>query len=1079
MKSIRFMAATALATISVFAVSGTAFAQQAAPADEAAEKEAEETKAIIVTGSRISRPNLESAVPIASIGGDQFLKSSDTNVGDTLNDLPQLRSTYSQQNPGSGIGIAGLNLLDLRGLGTSRTLVLVNGRRHVAADILNNAVSPDINTIPNDLIDRVDIVTGGNSAVYGSDAIAGVVNFVLRRNFEGLQTRARVGISEGGFGGSQYVSAMYGNNFGDGRGNITLHGEYAHQDRVFGSDVDWYRTNDGFGTVDLDSAGLTSNSDGVADRSFFRDFRSASINRYGLVPITQRTGNPVCGQGLVGTNGAASTVGGSSFNCTYIFTPAGELVQQTGTRFGSGIIGSIIGGNGQVGREDRLLSVVPKLDRYNFNMLGHYEFSDAAEVFVEAKWNRVNALGSNAGPSFIQGTQTQFDSRERVRLDNPFLSTTARTTIANAILASGCNTSLTASCAAAGNLTQAQRAQVAAGTYRFVISRNLLDSGIRDEKFQRDTWRIVGGLRGEFNTDWNYEVSVNYGKFKEDTTTYGYINRQRFMLAMDAGRNPLNGNIECRSKFDAASATPLTRADLSAAQNAANASRLAADIAACVPYNPFGAADNSTAAKYFTYNANHSASLDQLIISGTVGGNTSAFLTLPGGPIRFSLGGEYRREKAYYQQDSLVEGGYTNAVVIPTFDPPAFKVKEAYGEVLVPLLADVPFFHELTLSGAGRIAKYQGGTGSVWASNFGVEWSPVKDIRFRGSYARSVRAPNVSETAFPLVPNFAPGFADPCSPGRINSGTTFRNANCTADLGALLGNLNDTTYSLPIVSGSNPNLTAEKSDSWTLGTVIQPRFVPGLSVTVDYYNIKVNGIIASLTSQQLVNACYDQPTLANVFCSAFERYRGTGLGTGPFGENPGAVLGNSLVNAPLNYAKRQRAGIDTQVTYRTNITDNVKLYTNLIYTHNLKISNYQDATNPNFENRILGELGDPKDEFQWDVDLTIDKFTLGYRMHYIGPMVLNLYEDFYPLQDRLPQDADYADVKKYPRVFYHDLNFEWNIGEGGIGKDFQLYAGVNNIFDKHPPLGSTATGAGSAIYEYRGRNFYAGFKAKF
>jgi outer membrane receptor protein involved in Fe transport len=145
----------------------------------------------------------------------------------------------------------------------------------------------------------------------------------------------------------------------------------------------------------------------------------------------------------------------------------------------------------------------------------------------------------------------------------------------------------------------------------------------------------------------------------------------------------------------------------------------------------------------------------------------------------------------------------------------------------------------------------------------------------------------------------------------------------------------------------------------------------------------------------------------------------------------------------------------------------------------LKISNYQDATNPNFENRILGELGDPKDEFQWDVDLTIDKFTLGYRMHYIGPMVLNLYEDFYPLQDRLPQDADYADVKKYPRVFYHDLNFEWNIGEGGIGKDFQLYAGVNNIFDKHPPLGSTATGAGSAIYEYRGRNFYAGFKAKF
>ena len=446
-------------------------AQDTTPEDEdAAASTAADSGTIVVTGSRIRRPNLESAVPIASVVGEDFYKGGDTNIGDALNDLPQLRSTFSQQNPGLGIGIAGLNLLDLRGLGTARTLVLVNGRRHVAADILNNAVSPDVNTIPNDLIERVDIVTGGNSAVYGSDAIAGVVNFVLRRDYDGLQLRARAGITEGGYGGNQYISAMYGKNFADGRGNITLHGEYARQERVYARDVDWYRSNDGFGTVDLDVAGLPSNSDGVADRTFFRDFRTASINRYGLVPITQRTGNPVCGQGLVATNGAASTVGGSSFNCTYIFTPGGDLVPQTGTRFGSGIIGSIVGGNGQTGREDALLSVVPFSERYNFNMLAHYEFSPAAEVFLEAKWNRVNSRGSNAGPSFIQGTFSQFDSRERVRLDNPFLSSAARTTIANAILASGCNTSLTAACPAAGNLTAAQRTAIADGSYRFVIA---------------------------------------------------------------------------------------------------------------------------------------------------------------------------------------------------------------------------------------------------------------------------------------------------------------------------------------------------------------------------------------------------------------------------------------------------------------------------------------------------------------------------------------------------------------------------------------------------------------------------------
>ena len=177
------------------------------------------------------------AVPVTSIGGDEFIQQGDTNVGETLNELPQLRSTFSQQNPALGIGIAGLNLLDLRGLGTSRTLVLVNGRRHVGGDIRNNASSTDINTIPNDLIERVDIVTGAQSSIYGSDAIAGVVNFVLRRDVEGLQIRGNASIAEEGYGAEQFVSAMYGMKFGDGRGNLTLQGEYANQARLFGTDI--------------------------------------------------------------------------------------------------------------------------------------------------------------------------------------------------------------------------------------------------------------------------------------------------------------------------------------------------------------------------------------------------------------------------------------------------------------------------------------------------------------------------------------------------------------------------------------------------------------------------------------------------------------------------------------------------------------------------------------------------------------------------------------------------------------------------------------------------------------------------
>src|SRR4051794_3384878 len=182
---------------------------------------------ITVTGSRIRRPNLESTVPITSLGGEGIFEQGQNNIGDALNELPQLRSTFGQQNAGRFLGTTGLNLLDLRGLGTQRTLVLVNGRRHVASDILSNGVSPDVNTIPNDLIERVDIVTGGNSAIYGSDAIAGVVNFILKRDFEGFQVRGHVGISGYGGGANQYVSGMYGMNFADRRGNVNPHARNA------------------------------------------------------------------------------------------------------------------------------------------------------------------------------------------------------------------------------------------------------------------------------------------------------------------------------------------------------------------------------------------------------------------------------------------------------------------------------------------------------------------------------------------------------------------------------------------------------------------------------------------------------------------------------------------------------------------------------------------------------------------------------------------------------------------------------------------------------------------------------------
>jgi outer membrane receptor protein involved in Fe transport len=1095
----RLLAATALASAS-FAVPQVALAQDTTGASStqtpSTEEGEEEAATVTVTGSRIRSPNLTADVPTTSIAGDAVFQSADQNVGELLNDLPQLRSTFSQQNPGSGIGIAGLNLLDLRGLGTVRTLVLVNGRRHVAADILANAVSPDVSSIPNDLIERVDIVTGGNSAVYGSDAIAGVVNFILRRSFDGIQLRGSASTTEAGFGGAQYISGMVGKNFGDGRGNVTLHGEYSRQDRVFASDVPAFQNQAGLFTVDSDISGLPNGSDGFADAVFLRDVRSGTINPYGLVPINQRNvANAPCGNATLANNGPTNNAG-LAFNCTYLFTADGRLVEQTGTRFGTSINASRIGGNGQTGREGKTVSILPFLERYNFNLLTHYEVSPALELFLEAKFTRVNALGNNAGPSFMQGTAaytqgtTAFnasigDYRERPRLDNPYLNPADRTLLTNLISSSGCTPSLTITCPAGGNLTAADQAAIAAGTYRFFLAKNLIEVGLRDEAFQRDTYRAVFGVRGTFNTDWSYEISGNYGRFDQSQVTSGFIDRQRFSLAMDAGRNPVTGAIQCRSQFDSASALADQRTDAVAVANrAANQARLAADIAACQPYNPFGdGANNAAAIAYFSSTFQAEASLEQIVGQAFVSGDLSQLFELPGGPVRFALGGEYRREKAYYKQDAFTTNGFNNGVSIPLFDPPAFEVKEAFAELQVPLLKDMPFFHELTVTGAARVSDYKGSTGTVWAYNGGVQWSPFDSLRLRGNYARAVRAPNVSETGFPLVPNFANGITDPCNVVAINSGSATRRANCTAAIGtANLANLPSVAYSLPIVSGSNPNLQAETSDSYTLGGVFQPRFIPGLALTVDYYDITVNGIISSVAAQTILNNCYDFPTLNNVFCAAFQRNAGTTAG--PNGELPGAILGNSLIVAPLNFAKRKARGLDFNLQYRTRLGQDVRFSSNLIYVHVLQRSNFEDPTNANFENRILSEVGDPQDEFRFDMDLGYKNFTFGYRFRFIGEQFTGAYETFRDGVNGLPaSNIDAISAQEYPVVTYSDIRLEWNVGsetgEGDRTKGLRLTLGVDNIFNQLPPLGSTATGSGTAIYDFRGRSFYVAARARF
>ncbi|WP_174297740.1 TonB-dependent receptor domain-containing protein [Sphingomonas bacterium] len=996
---------------------------------------------VVVTGSRISRPNLSAPNPITSIQGEEFFQTGQVSIGDQLNQLPQLASTFSQSNSTRFLGTSGLNLLDLRQLGTSRTLVLVNGRRHVAGDILYSGTSVDTNTIPTDLIQRVDIVTGGESAVYGSDAVAGVVNFVLKDHFQGLEARAQSGISSYGDAPAQFTSILAGKNFADDRGNIAVNVEYAHQGQFFASDRPYLENQKAF--LSVNPTGSAGNPENV----LFNDVRSASYSDTGLIRFG---GNALYNAGLAPNSTPGAPV---YYYVPYQFTAAGNLVPVTGQRVGFGPNGSFIGGNGSNFRAADEFQVQPQLDRVNANLVGHFTFSKAFEPFVELSYSHTTVFGSgSSGPPFINGTFTA-DSREAYRLDNPYLTDQARSVITT-------------------NLLLANPARVITGATTFNVRENLFGLGNRSEKSYRDTYRAVGGVRGTFNDDWRYEVSANYGEFQEKTQILGNLNIQRFLLANDATRNAA-GQIVCRSQADATAAYGYAGVT---DPNAATV--LARDVAACVPINTFGGQFTQAQKNYLLQNTTSVGKITQFDASAFVSGNLKQLFSLPGGPIGFSIGGEYRRETNRYQQDPLVEQGYTFYNAIPTFDSPTLEVKEAYAEVSVPLLKDLPFVRELTVNGAARVSGYNSTAGTVWSYNASGIWRPISDLTLRASYARAVRAPNLGELYTPFGQNYAL-IDDPCSTDNITKGTspTNRQANCAA-AGRPVNYNFIYSNSLGFRSGGNPTLQAETSDSYTYGGVFTPHWVPGLSITADYFNIKVNQAIASVDAQTIINQCYDLASLNNQYCALFQR---AGAGGGSRGEVPFQILENSLISGGINFAQLRARGIDFEVAYNHAISSYGRLSVRGNYTHNLERNDYTDPTSPGYVTRDLSNAGTPADRFTITGDFKTGILTIGYRVRWFGRQYVGDYAFYNALNGNPASDPYYANFKYYPVVAYHDLRF----GIDATSK-FNIYGGVTNLGNKHPPLDLTGLNAGaydtsttSGQYDVLGRFLYVGAVVKF
>jgi outer membrane receptor protein involved in Fe transport len=840
--------------------------------------------------------------------------------------------------------------------------------------------------------------------------------------------------------------------------------EYAHRDQAWGDQRDWFRN--GLVQVDSDQTGTVVNgSNGIPDRLFFKDIRSS---------LFSNTGTIVFGPG--GTFGCGVSPGnGIAYRCPYNFTPSGDLIPITGQRVGIGPDGAFIGGNGENFVDGNQLQITPQLDRYNISAVGHFEITPALVPFFEGTFSRTDSSGTGgSGPAFIAGTALgdvfQFfggRNREQIRLDNPYLTTQAVNTICG---------------------IRAQRGQACPNSLQFSVNEGLLGLGNRTENARRDTYRIVGGIRGDLGSSWNYEVSANFGQLKERTKILGNLDTQRMLLAMDAVRNPANGQIVCRSQIDPSAAFGGTTYFYSYAygndgihhfdQNFQQ--RLQQDVAACVPVNVLGGQFTDAQKAYLLRNTVSHGKTQQFDATAFITGDTSKFFNLPGGPIGIVLGGEYRTDNLSYDQDPQVQLGYTFYNSIPTFKAPRQKVKEAFGEIRIPIMKDRPLLRELEIDGAARVSNYNlGSTGTVWAYNANLIYSPISGLRLRGNYARAVRAPNQVELFTPFGQNFTPpppAFFDPCDINQVTQGSTSRAANCLA-AGVPAGTQFNYVQSLPYLSGGNQQLQAEVSNSITIGGVFIPRFLPGFSASVDYYDIKVKKAISFLNPQFILDQCYDLPSLDNPFCGFFRRATGAQLGhdAQPFG-----IIDNSLRVTPFNFAKLKARGLDIEIAYRHQIGRIGRLDTKLTWTHALELTQWTNPADPTVGDRLLSELGGggqpaaPQDAFNWNSSLQHGRFTFGYQMRYIGRMVVNTYESWFSFEGNPPQDADYSDRTWYPVRFYHDVRLGVD-----VGPKYNFYLGVDNLTNAKPPYGTSGIGGGSGIYDVYGRFYYAGVVAKF
>lgn len=984
-----------------------ACAQQDSGREEAIEE-------VMVTGTLIKNSNLNSSAPVNTIDSAYIELSGETILSDLLQEMPALVGSETGNLSGDATLIPddGTASLNLRNLGASRTLVLVNGRRHVASRAGTAVV--DINTIPNSLVERVDILTGGASAIYGADGVSGVVNFILKDDYEGLETRFRTNVPDEAGGVNYLASLTAGSSFAGGRGNIAVNVGYFRQNSVSNRKrgissgmPESLNLNpaDGIGGVD---------DPNIPDRIF--------VAQQGI-PFTAIEG----------------VVFSGPFDFSFIPGYLG-----TGEVFETGIVtadGNTIGGDGLKDLNPVRASLLAEQDRYNVNLLSHYDISDSARAYLEFKYVRSELTRETGGAKSI-------DDFLPIAFDNAFLpAAIPREAVFDD---------------ADGNPIPL-----------LFLGRDNFDIGSNDILDERDMFRIVTGLKGDINANITFDIAYVFGRVGTRVTDPSTRLEDRFFAALDAVRDPDTGDIVCRSNLQP-TRRPVSIHDFNPSADILAETRLinsnggfpvysafsAYDIrrfgdptapattftpganSGCSPLNLFGFGQSSTEAQAFVaVPTTDKSRLTQHVLTASVSGDSSDVFQLPGGPLSFALGLEYRQEESALTPDGLKRRG-------ATFDPAPsatkgdFSVTELFAEVRVPLIYDRPLFREVAAGAALRYSDYSTvGSTFTWQAN--ASWKLSDAIALRGSFARAIRAPNINELFQPAAATFFEP-DDPCLPAFRDQGSASRIANCRAELAAIGLSLED--YTMPPTgpfqgtTEGNEDLAEETSDSFTLGTIMTPGFLPDFSLAVDYWEIEIEDGILQPDIQDIVNQCYDAASIDNQFCALISRSPTTGN------------IQNGR-QTTVNIASFLSSGIDLEANYRFSLAEMFGARSELgdigLRLVGSRLNTLDLVTTAG--GRVDDEVGEATTLLGGDAPQHIVNFDVTYRLDRLGFNYQYRRQSSVLLVEKtdLAAKPDLQSPTKTRAFRSHDISMSYQLGNG-----VKLFAGVNNLAKPSREIGT-------------------------